>query len=202
MTKIFTLLPILFLSLFCFVNSRYTPKPFIVGGSYAKYGQFPYHAQLVDDSMYHNYYCGGGIIGSRWVVTLAQCTFGKTLRKINIVIGEIYLAPHWELYYAMSNVIHPAYNNVTKANNVAVVKVDVPFKFDIYAQPLPVINREVSVEELLVFSGWGSDVNNEASDVLVYVENFSKLTTDKCKEIYEDFSNDTICANRRLKHTS
>lgn len=130
---------------------------------------------------------------------MAQCTIDKTLRKINVVIGEIYLAPHWELYYALSNNIHPDYDALTKANNIAVVKTDSSFKFDTFAQPLKVINREVSTSEKLVFSGWGSDGNNEASDVLIFVEAFSMLTTEKCQEIYENYNNDTLCANRKFK---
>lgn len=179
-----------------FYISLFVPAPSwsITNSKAAKLGQFPYHATLVDDSYYHEYFCGGVIINRRWIVTPAQCVFGKALARVEVMIGEIWLAPIWERWYAVDIRIHPDYNNETKANDVAVVKVDIDFEFSNYAEPLKIIERKVSPAENLTFSGWGGEQMGfpYASDDLRFLDDLVSVSSGECQR-QVNVNGDSIC---------
>ncbi|KAG5666501.1 hypothetical protein PVAND_014525 [Polypedilum vanderplanki] len=48
-------------------------SPFIVGGQYAKNGQFPYMVSLGNINVPGAHGCGGGILNQRWILSAAHC---------------------------------------------------------------------------------------------------------------------------------
>ena len=57
---------------------------FIVGGTPAQEGQWPWQVRLLDDFDVHTGFCGGSLIGDQWVLTAAHCVVqgGQTVDKV------------------------------------------------------------------------------------------------------------------------
>lgn len=76
--KLFEIAKLAFVAnLISFVVSIKEIAPRIVGGSYAKPGEFPYQAfLLMVKSNDDGYTCGGSVLSERWIITTAHCLDG------------------------------------------------------------------------------------------------------------------------------
>lgn len=54
--------------------------PVIVGGTPAEEGAHPWQAMLFD--RWGNFFCGGTLIDSEWVLTAGHCTYGRTVEQV------------------------------------------------------------------------------------------------------------------------
>jgi trypsin len=66
------------------------PAEAIVGGSTASEGEFPFMASIqtkgADGTSGH--FCGGSVIGTRWVLTAAHCLVDTKARDIQVAVGR------------------------------------------------------------------------------------------------------------------
>ena len=60
--------------LFIGISSAGIPQGRIHGGSDAEINQFPYQVSILKDNIY---YCGGAIIGDKYILTAAQCVVNR-----------------------------------------------------------------------------------------------------------------------------
>ena len=148
------------------------PTPRIIGGDDAANGEYPFMAALVSpitaaanrDSDFDTQFCGGSIIAARWILTAAHCvTEGGgliDLADIAVITGVTVLddaagsAPRT----AVTAIIrHPAYNDGTLANDVALLQlaadVATDSDFTLYRSnilPAPVLGTDLTA------IGWGA----------------------------------------------
>lgn len=166
--------PLLALVALLFIGSSTVaaPTPRIIGGDDADSGEYPFMAALVSpitaaanrDSDFDTQFCGGSIIAARWILTAAHCvTEGGgliDLADIAVITGVTVLddaagsAPRT----AVTAIIrHPAYNDGTLENDVALLQlaadVATDSDFTLYRSsilPAPVLGTDLTA------IGWGA----------------------------------------------
>jgi len=94
-------------------------RPRIVGGELASDGEFPFLVTVLPSGNL----CGGSIISDRWVVTAAHCLEGLTASDVSIRAGSNQLFSGYTTYQAENIYLHPAYDNWTFDNDIALIQV-------------------------------------------------------------------------------
>ncbi|CAG5035496.1 unnamed protein product [Parnassius apollo] len=165
------------------VDDFYLQNPRIVGGENAPEGGIPYQASL--RSMLNAHFCGGSILSSRWILTAAHCTVGKTNRTMIVVVGTNSLLAGGDEYSVEDILIHEQYNGNFIYNDVSLIKVSVDIQFSDRVQPiqLPDTNTESGAELLL--SGWGRLSYPGVLPVQLQMINLVSLSVEECQDKYQ-----------------
>lgn len=137
-----------------------SPAEAIVGGSPAADGEFPFMASLqakgADGTDGH--FCGGSVIGTRWVLTAAHCLVDTQPGEIQVAVGrtDIDDLSSGQTLTADRIVVHPDYED-TGTFDAALVRVTE----DIAAPPVALAAEGAdSLEEQgapLTVAGWGTE---------------------------------------------
>lgn len=124
----------------------------IVGGSQASSGQFPHQASLQSSANAH--FCGGSIINSRWVLSAAHCTIGRSAASTRIRVGTNSRTSGGVIHQVAQIRNHPSYNSRNLANDISTLQVTGSFTFNnlVRAIPLASVNHGVTSAQV---SGWG-----------------------------------------------
>ena len=126
----------------------------IVGGKPATESDWPF-ITYVDIG---GGFCGGSLIGDRYVLTAAHCVEEKSPNDLKVYVGpknsiERYLATP---EYVRSYYIHSNYNGTTFANDIAIIELE-----NTVNTPKVALATEVEVSALntastLTAAGWGT----------------------------------------------
>uniref|UniRef100_A0A667ZTC4 trypsin n=1 Tax=Myripristis murdjan TaxID=586833 RepID=A0A667ZTC4_9TELE len=119
----------------------------IVGGEECRPHSVPWQVSL--NNGWH--YCGGTLISDRWVVSAAH--------YIEVRLGEHHIrykdGP--EQFIAPAAIIpHPDYDRYTINNDIMLIKLAEPAKFDEYVQPIALPSSCASAGTQCLVSGWGA----------------------------------------------
>lgn len=87
--------------------------------------------------------------------------------------------------------IHPNFNEATKENDIAIIKLKTSMKFSKRVAGISIIDRPVRENEKLIFSGWGAQANNMEKDLLLFTDNF--IVDPECSG-YINLGVDSMCA--------
>ena len=105
------------------------------------------------------------MVGDRYVITSAECTYLKTANNISVLVGETTLGVANDTFRFFLNVSeirhHPEFDNYTYQNNIAVIVLSSPVDFkahpNIKPACLPTRQTKSALENgKAVFSGWGT----------------------------------------------
>lgn len=168
---------------------RYPKVPYIVGGSDADSGQFPWQVSLRD--ALNSHFCGGSIINKKTVLTAAHCTVDDTTSNIKVYVGSTSLDSGTK-HDVQEILIHGNYDRHTLANDVSILHVSPDITLNSLVQTIPLINRDVSNEELEV-SGWGQTGTHAPIPTNLKWIKTTAMSHDVCAQIITT-NDDTVCA--------
>ena len=159
----------------------------IVGGEDRDISWAPWQVALVRESAgsdWQGQFCGGSLISASWVVTAAHCLHGLSESEIfsdlRIVSGEDVLDQTNVSDMRVSEVVlHPAYNDTTYANDIALVKLRTPLILRAgSAGILSLPSTEPAANSLARISGWGSTwVSDEVFDYPFFSDSDTQFPT-------------------------
>ncbi|XP_033230265.1 trypsin delta-like [Belonocnema kinseyi] len=170
-------------------------------------GIVPYHVAVfqVNEDRYSFVICSGSIVSSRFVLTAAQC-FHQTQQVFPIKIRAG--SPNGEfggcLHKATHIIRHSSYkklakNSLATVNDIALIKVNKPFKLGPNIAIIPLFQEETPAYIYGTASTWGRAEGLSASLKAVRVELWDKV---ECARYYESvpFPEGQICTgNPRQK---
>ncbi|XP_049882452.1 serine protease filzig [Pectinophora gossypiella] len=135
----------------------------IVGGKNAKFGQWPWQV-LVRESTWLGLFtknkCGGVLITSRFVTTAAHCQPGF-LASLVAVFGENDISGDLEPKRPVSRnvrrvIVHRQYDAATFENDLALLELESPIKFDAHIVPICMPPDESDFTgRMATVTGWG-----------------------------------------------
>lgn len=165
----------------------------------------PYQAALFVYTSNGQYFCGGAIIYTDWVITAASCV-DDAPGGIEVLLGAhniLIVEPRQQSFFISENdvVLHYDWNPQTAHNDVALLHIEEEIDWDYgrYSYPLPSRNQEndIFVGEFGQISGWGatSDQNPQINAVLMKMYT-PVISNDECREFYGGLiTNEHMCTS-------
>ncbi|XP_050528451.1 venom protease-like [Daktulosphaira vitifoliae] len=182
----------------------------IVGGTEAQLGAWPWMAAIGYRRNKRQstpmFLCGGTLISDRHVLTAAHCQPQPGETELYMVrLGDLNLDPNVNDGAKPINVmvekmiVHEKYNTETLFNDIALLKLAEPVKFNSNIQPicLPTSSelRSHSFEGTLPFiAGWGDTSYNGVASKTLLEAQIPVISNNKCRELYDYLDEAMMCA--------
>ncbi|XP_015117186.1 serine protease nudel [Diachasma alloeum] len=136
----------------------------IVGGRTSQPQAWPFLVAVYKDGYFH---CGAVILDEHWIMTAAHCVDGYKTHYYEIQAGLLRrysYSPMAQSRRARYIVPHPAYNRATMANDIALIKLNEPLRFNRWIRPtcLPqdMWNFDPTPQTTCITIGWGATVEH------------------------------------------
>ncbi|CAK9804927.1 Trypsin 5G1 [Anthophora plagiata] len=140
------------------------------------------------------HFCGGGIIGEKWIITSAQCALRIQVKPFHVRAGSSSYYEDGDIYGVQSVVIHPAFNAINYDYDVGLVELSESITFDKTKQPikLPQTHTPITDGSLVRVPGWGaSEFLGPVSGQLLRTT-MKKINDETC----QDANNGDMLTNR------
>lgn len=149
----------------------------IVNGKVIGRARMPWMAHIVTNykikSTFRQLACGGTILSRRFILTAAHCVHFGYRRPLSIDVryNSTYLE-EGPIASAKDVIPHPRFSMTTVANDIALVKLTKPLRFDKFVKPICLPMRRLElVNKKAYASGWGKlSEGGKSTDRLRYVE--------------------------------
>ena len=115
----------------------------IVGGSAARAGDWPWQVALVRSGRNGGQFCGGSVIGPRWVLTAAHCVKRRVPEGIQVLVGTRDLERGGRRIDVREILVHGDYERARKGNDIAVLRLAEPT--GVAAVALPAARRMAQI---------------------------------------------------------
>ena len=175
----------------------------IVGGQNATEGEHPWTIYLSSLSTGQNFFCGGSLIASDWVITAAHCVFNDDADDVNYVVAGVYArntATSANAFVVQDTFIHPGYSNFSDFNDIALLKLANPVPLslvDTYANlpSLSIDSANAGTDDPVKVLGWGATSEDGSSSNVLQEVTVPVTSEASCQLAYTDIDYDIqICA--------
>lgn len=170
-------------------------QPKIVGGVNASPDKIKYVVRLL---YFKSYHCGGVIIGSKTIITAAQCVEGFDVKHLSVKTGFEGEGGGNTIVPVAKAIVHEGYKDGADNNDIAILKLTSKIEFQ--KINLPTQGQKLKVGKKLVIVGWGSEFVGSSTTLN---EHFKQATvpvvSDKdCEDVYSSFDQTTMfCAGNK-----
>jgi kallikrein len=203
----------------------------VVGGRPAFVNEFPYQVAFLTRGADHAF-CGGSIIGHRWILTAAHCFYDddkldRNMGKIDIVVGTTNLnEPHDVL--KIEKLFLRGYDPQSSRNDIALVKTRTPIitdtgrgiqdilpalrpdrknsKSDHKQAPKPIEMAKPGHElfdwTMATITGFGNVNENGKSSANLLAADINVMPDSKCAIVYPEYRADMMMCAGRLNSES
>lgn len=141
-----------------------TPATAIVGGSQAREGQHPFMVSLQTRGSQgsEGHFCGGSVVGKRWILTAAHCTVFEP-GDVQAVVGRTDLTARGGQVLRIARMeVHPDYA-ATGSSDVALWRTTKRIKAPRIALPKASDDALEAPGTTLTVAGWGHEVSQAGS---------------------------------------
>ncbi|KFB49285.1 AGAP006487-PA-like protein [Anopheles sinensis] len=164
--------------------------PRVTGGALTVPGQFP--SAVIIETPYIPQNCMGTVVNRQHVLTAAACVMNPTTFVminpfwLRVIAGDINIVQptiRREVRNVSRSYVHPNYNRLTDGNNLAVLRVDLPFsEFHNTIEPALMNERLLADNTPCEFAGWGATADQATAAVrpAQYVITQPILATAQC----------------------
>ncbi|XP_017047448.2 trypsin beta-like [Drosophila ficusphila] len=187
------------------------PEERIIGGKDIEIEDAPWQVSL---QKMGEHYCGGSIYSKDIIVTAAHCRFNETGVKLEaehlqVRVGSSLKDRDGILIKVKAIISHENYNNLTIANDIAVMRLSESLEFSSKVQPIPLAERNPLPGSLAMTSGWGAVKLKHSftspNKELIIEEHRERLKStllpiQNCRED-DDTHEDNICVNSKGQST-
>jgi secreted trypsin-like serine protease len=145
----------------------------IVGGAESDSGDWPWAVSL-KDSTTRTHFCGGSLIGDRWVLTAAHCLFKngnlKLASQLTATVGEYDLNSMTPASRIKQIYVHPYYRSSKNVNDIALLKLVSSVNNPSLISPVDneVTKNALAATENVTVLGWGSTLAYNPAEPATY----------------------------------
>ncbi|XP_050430561.1 trypsin-1-like [Adelges cooleyi] len=163
----------------------------VVGGTNSDPGEFPWQISLqLVTGWTARHICGGAIINEYWVVTAAHCAHGLSENLLSVVAGKrnLYSDENSEQRVNVADIYFDGYNRKKFSNDIALLKVTPPLKFDgEVVSPICIPNAGMQFDsDLAMVTGWGRVSESGAFAHILQKVQVPLLPVDTCLQKYKE----------------
>ncbi|XP_030071968.1 mannan-binding lectin serine protease 1 isoform X2 [Microcaecilia unicolor] len=186
----------------------------IAGGGFAKRGISPWIAMLAQNG---RPFCGGSLIGNKWIVTAAHCLHPQLniedpifhpddifhSSTFKIILGKhrtIQRDDTEQTFQAKSILLHPLYNASTFQFDVGLLELPEKAILNDYVIPVCLPDTTPQKGDYVVVSGWGKQFLGRSPNALLEIE-IPVVDHELCRQTYADLGRqvtaDMVCAGEK-----
>lgn len=124
------------------VSLSFANENYVIGGTNARLGQFPFKVSL--RTFGHRHFCGGVIVNARWFMTAAHCVYNRVhAPRTFAVVGRPVGRQAGRITTVTQIIVHPKFEKRMRAYDIAMMRAVVPLRFDTMLQPVRLPNVDV-----------------------------------------------------------
>jgi len=169
-------------------------SPFIVGGTRASIGSFPWTVFLATTS--NSQFCGGTLVKGNKVVTAAHCTKGRTPASTRVVWGREDKQSTAGIVANVTKIwIHPSYTTATAGFDVSVLTLDRNITSAYLPLATPSDTALYAAGTNATILGWGTTSSGGSASRYLLKATVPVTSDATCKTAYSQYSNTSmVCA--------
>ncbi|XP_053692369.1 trypsin-1-like [Sabethes cyaneus] len=174
---------------------RRDKRNLIIGGKQISISEAPYQAALLVNG---GFFCGGSIIGSKWILTAGHCISDKVDETLSVRVGSNLRYAGGVEVKVLQAIRHPSYRKDTSSivySDIGLLLLEEPLQFDgsrVSCVSLPAQGEKLQAGATGKVAGWGKTRKFRDSPASLSVDTLLAVDTtvlpfEECQRAYADY---------------